>query len=354
MAVTRETIRLTKQLQLSTDALVGSWANDLTKAWVVGWQHVSKEWAAAVEEIVAEAAAGRAIRRSTLRKLRNAAAAIEASREVLDELAGLTNVTLVGDLPTIVNLTTAADVSIIESQLPPGEIRDRVTRRARPNRSLVRIIRRTGQQITSQLKPLSGTATKAMNDQLILGTLRQQNPRRVAAKILSDVQGEFEGGLSRALNVARTEMLDAQRHASQVTQSEFDDVLDGWQWLAKLGDRTCPACWRMHGTKHPLSEFGPSGHQQCRCSRGPLVKSWAELGIKTPEPPSFVRDGQTEFNKLPRAKQLEVMGPTRLGALESGRATWDELAVVRPNPGWRDGYYARPVRDFKARTNIAG
>jgi len=138
------------------------------------------------------------------------------------------------------------------------------------------------------------------------------------------------------------------------SQSRFTDVLEDWQWLAHLGKRTCPACWSKHGTRHPLTEPGPMGHQQCRCSRAPVTKTWRELGFDIDEPPSAVRDGRQEFNKLPRSEQLQIMGPTRLQGLEQGRILWDELAVKRKNPGWRDGYYAAPVRDFRKRLYVAG
>jgi SPP1 gp7 family putative phage head morphogenesis protein len=251
----------------------------------------------------------------------------------------------------LVRDAASKQAKIIGSCLPKGsDLRRSVEREAQlPNRQLDAIIKRSTQQITSTLIPLSGEATEAVLDQLIIGATRGQNPRRVAAQMIQQVEGAFNGGLSRAINVARTEGLDAHRAAAAVAQNQHGDVLAGWQWLSTLGSRTCPACWGMHGSKHPADERGPDGHQQCRCSRAPLTKSWRDLGFDIPEPPSLIRDGQREFQRLPRRQQLEVMGPTRLRALESGRAVWDELAQVRHNDGWRDAVYMRPVADFRNR-----
>lgn len=351
MAATRETIRLTKELQLVIDDTTAGWIRELTSAWVRSWKLVEAEWAAVTEQLAIESANGATPSRRTIRRLTNVRRALNSTQRMLDELTVLTNGKLVGGIPDIVQHTARMQSRLIASALPKGsdvrrlaEARDEL-----PNLQLDRIVRRTAQQITSQLRPLTAEATDAVVDQLVLGAARGQNPRRVAAQMLQQVQGQFNGGLSRALVIARTEGLDAHRDAARTMQSRNSDVLEGWQWLAELNTRTCPACWSQHGSKHPLDERGPGGHQQCRCTRTPLTKSWRELGIDIPEPPSIIRDGQKEFGALPRRQQIEVMGPTRLQALESGRATWNELAEVRHNAGWRDAVYVRPVGEFRNR-----
>jgi SPP1 gp7 family putative phage head morphogenesis protein len=350
VAATRETIRLHKELQLVIDDTTSGWTRQLTAAWVRSWKLVEKEWIDVTNQLAIESANGATPSRRTLRRLKNVRRALNTTRAMLDELTVLTGGTLVGGVPDVVLETARLQSRIIGSMLPSGELRDLVeSRTTLPNLQLDRIVRRTAQQITSTLRPLSAEATEAVADQLIIGAARGQNPRAIASQMLKQVNGAFNGGLSRALNVARTEALDAHRDAARTMQNRHSDVLEGWQWLATLGDRTCPACWSLHGSKHPLSERGPDGHQQCRCSRAPLTKSWAELGLDISEPPSLIRDGQQEFATLPRRQQLEIMGPTRLRALETGRATWNELAQFRHNDGWRDAYYVRPVRTFQNR-----
>lgn len=353
MAINRETLRLSKELELIVDDQLAIGARRLTAAWVRSWGIVEAEWKHITVQLAKEVAANGVPSRQTLRRARNIQNALNTTRAMLQELVTLTGGTLVGQTQFLVLETARMQARLIASQLPRGSaVRAQVERQAEtPNRQLEAIIRRTTQQITSTLIPLSDEATQAVFDQLITGAARGQNPRTVARQMLDQVQGAFNGGLTRALNVSRTELMDGHRAAAQAAQNRHSDVLEGWQWLAKLGQRTCPACWSLHGSLHPLDESGPNGHQQCRCARTPVTKSWASLGIKVPEQPSAVRDGREVFNGLPAKQQLEIMGPTRLQGLKSGQVDWQELSHVRSNPGWRDAQYARPVSDFVNRIN---
>jgi len=345
VAVSRETLRLIAAQQLVVDEQMALAGRRLTASWVRAWRLVKAEWA----DITRQLATGEPLTRAQIRRARNVQRALNTIRAMLDELATEAGGMLADQSQVLVHDAARNQAKIIASQLPAGDPRRAAVLREAllPNRQLDAIIRRTTQQITSRLRPLSAEATEAVVDQLVLGAARGTNPRLIAARMLDQVNGAFNGGLTRALVVARTETLDAHRIAAQQAQDQHADVLSGWQWVAKLEARTCPACWGMHGTKHDLKEAGPHGHQQCRCARVPVTKTWRELGIDVPEPPSLIRDGEREFKRLPRQQQLEVMGPTRLKALQSGDAGWDQLAQLRHNPGWRDGYYARPIRDFK-------
>lgn len=349
MAPNRETLRLLAAQRLVVDEQMGTAVRTLTEQWVRAWKIAEREWATITKQLAAEIAINGAPSRRTLRRARNIQHGLNTIRALLDEMSDAAGGMLADQSQILVRDAARKQAGIIASQLPKGSaVRAAVEREALvPNRQLDAIIRRTTQQITSRLRPLSAEATDAVIDQLITGAVRGQNPRRVAAQMLEQVNGAFNGGLSRALNVARTEGIDAHRAAAQAAQNQHSDVLDGWQWLATLNTRTCPACWGKHGSKHPLSERGPDGHQQCRCARAPLTKSWAELGLDVPEPPSLIRDGQQEFRRLSKSEQLEVMGPTRLRALDTGRAAWGDLAQLRHNDGWRDGYYVRPVSSFR-------
>jgi len=348
MAATKETLRLAARLDLVVSSKLSGSQAKMAAAWSRTWRIVQTEWAALARQIAADAAEGRTPSRRTLARLRNVRAAATATQLALEDLIGMTGGMLVDDVLTIAQQTAQAQHRLIQSMLPPGTD---LGREGVPNRQLQQIVRRTTQQITSTLRPLSAEATEAMTEQLIVGSARGQNPRDVARQIIGQVGDAFDGGLSRALNVARTELIDAHRQAAAVTQDQYGDVLAGWQWLAHLTTRTCPACWGQHGTIHELSEPGPLGHQQCRCSRVPKTKSWADLGYDIPEPPSIIVDGNKAFNQLSAKDQLAIMGPTRLQALKSGAADWSELAQLKHNDGWRDAYYVRPVEHFRPRMN---
>jgi SPP1 gp7 family putative phage head morphogenesis protein len=348
MAATKETLQLAARLDLIVRSKLSGSQAQMANAWARTWRVVQSEWADLARQVALDVAEGRTPTRRTLARLRNVRAAAAATQQALEELIGMTGGLLVDDVLTIAQQTAAAQHRLIASQLPPGLA---LGHEGVPNRQLEQIVRRTTQQITSALRPLSAEATESMIEQLLTGAVRGQNPRDVARQMLREINGAFNGGYARALNVARTELLDAHRQAAAATQAQYDDVLAGWQWLAHLTTRTCPACWGMHGTTHRLDEPGPAGHQQCRCSRVPKTRSWADLGIPIEEPRSLIIPGNQAFAALPNKDQLEIMGPTRLAALKSGTADWSELAQLKHNSGWRDAYYVRPVSDFRPRMN---
>jgi hypothetical protein len=213
------------------------------------------------------------------------------------------------------------------------------------------IVRRTAEQINARHWPLADEATERMKRELVRGVVVGDNPRDAAARMVRNLEGEFNGGLARALNLARTEIIAAHREAAQIGQERHEDVLDGWVWMCELNasrGRTCPACLALHGTVHPLSEPGPKGHQQCRCSRAPKTKSWADLGFDDiDEPDDLVPDGRALFDSLPEAEQVEIMGRRRLALLRSGDITWEDLPELRTTSGWRDSWGTRSIRDLE-------
>jgi hypothetical protein len=167
--------------------------------------------------------------------------------------------------------------------------------------------------------------------------------------MVRNLEGEFNGGLTRALNLARTEILDSHRAAAEIGQEQHDDVLEGWVWHAELNNsrgRTCPSCWALHGKVFSLSVPGPIDHQQGRCSRTPKTKSWADLGFDIDEPDDLIPNAREIFDSLPEAEQVAIMGRARLDLLRSGGVTWEDLTELRTTPEWRDSYGVRSVKDL--------
>ena len=134
-----------------------------------------------------------------------------------------------------------------------------------------------------------------VRQELVRGMQLGLNPRETARRTVlgNRMVQAFEHGfnlpLNRALIITRTEQIDAARDAAALTHQANADLLRGWQWVAQLDTRTCPSCWAQHGTEHPLDEPGPWDHQQGRCTRMPVTRTWADLGYDVPEPPWLVR-----------------------------------------------------------------
>ena len=341
MAVTRRTLRLQRQINADLARITDTQTRDLVAAWVDAWDEVAPDLTAALlEQMVA---CERVARTQLLRslRLRNALGAI---RDQLQTLAGAAGVRIIDDLQDVIDAAGGAQASVIDSQLPSGSLLVPADSWTRVDADQVAaIVRRTTEQITSTLRPMPAEQYQILRRELIRGVAAGANPRATAARIVARAEGRFNGGLTRALNIARTETLDAHRAATQLAQAQHTDVLAGWQWVSALDTRTCPSCWAQHGTIHDLSAPGPLDHQQGRCARVSVVKPWSDLGFDIEEPPSLVPDAATRFETLPSEEQLAILGPTRYEAWVRGDYPISSWSKRRSTPGWRDSYGVAPA-----------
>jgi hypothetical protein len=237
----------------------------------------------------------------------------------------------------VIDIAGSAQASIIDSQLPPAgqHLIDLAEWTRVDARSVEAIVKRSTQQITSRMRPLSRDAQRAVRAELVRGYAAGQNPRRTAGRIVARTQGRFNGGLTRALTIARTETLDASRAGGHIGRLQNADVLDGWEWHCEFGARTCPACIAKDGTIHPLDEPGPNDHPNGRCAAIPRAKSWADLGIDLPEPAPLRQTGQQWFDAQPASTQRQILGPSRYDAWKAGDYPPERWAVMQDNTGWR-------------------
>lgn len=337
MAVTDETLRLTARLRRQLEGITNRQTRDIVAAYARGWDDVAGELDDALQDLLAAAKNGRVSRAQAARSAR-LTRALATLGETLTALSAEAGILVVGDLDQVVRQAGEAQARILSSQLPPrtsGVVVgwDRVSQD-----EIDAIVVRSTQQVTALTRPLGREATAAMRRELVRGVAVGANPRETAARMLRRTQGVFEGGSTRALVIARTETLDAHRAAAALSQQANADVLRGWAWQAELDSRTCPACFGMHGTEHPLADPGPLGHQQCRCSRLPLTKTWADLGFDIDEAPSLLPNAQAVFDQLDPAEQLAVLGRRRYDAWADGRLPMDQWPARRTTAGWRDSY----------------
>lgn len=349
MAVTVETIRLLRRIRIVLDAHVSVVDEDLVRAWSNAWQQIASEWEAAIAELQELRDDGKWPTRAQMRRAERATKALFLTRQALNDLAELAGVRIVQSIDDVVGVAQEY-LQVIASQYPrqAGGIATVVGELTRADaRQIDAIVRRTTDSVISFTRPLSMEAYGQMNSALIRGVQLGQSPQKVATRLLARLEGRFNGGLTRALVVARTELLDAHRAAAKAQHKANASVLAGWQWYSVLDTRTCPSCWSQHGTVHALSESGPHDHQQGRCVRLPITKPWSDLGFDDiKEPASLVPDAQERFASLTRAQQLQVMGARRLGLLDAGDIDWADLSTLRKTRGWRDSYGVTPIADL--------
>jgi len=349
MAISRQTLRLARDLRIVITGLADDATRKLVRAWGRAWDEVSAEFDAAIADLIA-AGGGEWPTMSQVMRASRARKAMSIALRELRQLADMTGVLVVESGSKAVVEAARAQAGLIASQMPKsaGTFAELRVRFDRVDQDVLgAIVERTTEQVNSLTRPLSDEATEAMLRALIRGVVVGENPRLAARQMLRRLEGAFNGGLTRALVIARTEILDAHRSGAGAGQFMNMDVLQGWTWNAQLDKRTCPSCWAQHGSMHPLSDPGPMDHQSGRCSRTPVTKSWRSLGFAVPEPPSAMRDAQAVFRSLSKAEQLGVMGPVRLQALDRGAIDWRDLSARRVNPGWRDSFVPASINTLR-------
>jgi SPP1 gp7 family putative phage head morphogenesis protein len=346
VAINRETLRRARVLV----SAVGDQADHATRlataAWLAAWRELEPMWTAALTELLRS---GQPVTSADVERERVLRAAITRTyfaAEALARYAAQLTTVAAGEA---VRLTAADYPAVIASQLP-AEYRAAAAARyaARsPGTALDVMLARVAETIHSLTLPLPGFALKVIKERLVLGIGLGLNPNQTARQTVRELRNAFDLPLTRAVNIVRTETLDAYRNAARLIDMANADVLAGWRWAAQMDRRTCPSCWSKHGTLYSVDTPGPWDHQQGRCARVPELRSWAELGLPGKEPQSALPDARKVFAGLPASDQLAIMGPARLELLQSGKVGWSDLSVQRSTPGWRDSFAARPVGDLK-------
>lgn len=201
-----------------------------------------------------------------------------------------------------------------------------------------------GSPLRALLDQLPGSASAAVKKALIAGVATGQGPRQIARQIRHALGGD----LTRALTISRTEVLRSYRSASIESYRANSDVVQGWQWMATLSERTCAACIAMHGSYHRNDEEFAS-HICCRCTPIPVTVSWADLGISgIPETRPTLESGDEWFTLQSDEVQQKILGPGKWDAYHEGRITLPDLVGYKDDPQWGPGRFERSLQDAEA------
>lgn len=338
VAVTAETLKLHDEIDRLMREITDAQARELAAAWGAAWDDLRGDLVRAVADTLATTG------RITVAMLRTNRRLTLVLQQVLDRLelvVAASEAATIASLRQLVDSAIWAQRSILDTQLPPGFDLTQVTRWSRVDqRQVDAMVLRAMDRIHSLNRPLAENAVTALKRELVRAVAVGANPRVTARRIVQRAgDAGFGGGLTRAMTIARTETLDAYREGARIGQEPHSDVLAGWTWRASLTPRTCPACLSMHGRDFDLSVPGPQGHQNCRCSRLPRLKSWSELGIEgVDEPPSLMPDADRYFAGLSPAQKQSMLGKRGYQAWLAGEFPRDDWAVKRKSSGWRDSW----------------
>lgn len=335
MAITDTTLHLQAQLRNDVNRIADATVRDTVSAWSAAWDEVSVDLDAAIRDLADTGT----LTRSKLLRASRLTQALVIMQDRLETLAGDAGVRITANLDHLVNSAEQAQAAIWASQLPDGVTRELIDGWSRVDPGAIEaIVKRSTEQITSRLKPLSADATSAVRRELVRSLPAGEHPSVAARRMIARAEGGFNGGLVRATRIARTELLDSHRAGALASRKANTDVLAGWIWHCELSNRTCPACIALDGSLHPADEAGPSDHVSGRCTALPQSKTWRELGIDLPEPKSILVPARDRFGDLSTGEQQTILGPGRYSAWKAGDYPVDSWAVKHTNPDWRDSW----------------
>lgn len=120
------------------------------------------------------------------------------------------------------------------------------------------------------LDTLPAQASDQLYRTLLYGLSTGESPQSLTTLLWSQL-GRSQ---SRALTVARTEILSAWRSAQLENFRANRDVVEQWQWSASAS--SCPFCQEQNGSLHDLGE-DMGTHPNCSCAETPVTRSWEDI-----------------------------------------------------------------------------
>ena len=181
------------------------------------------------------------------------------------------------------------------------------------------------------------------------------------AKIIQRIRGtKMKSGvldISRksAAALVQSSVQTVANTARRMTYEENKDIVDGLQQVSTLDGRTTEICIAYSGAMWDM-QYEPMGdttlpygsgcprHWNCRSVEVPVLKSYADLGIDLPEPPSVSTrastDGQLSGNMTfqeflsgkSKEFQDELLGKGKAQLWRNGKITLNQLLDQSGNP----------------------
>ena len=255
---------------------------------------------------------------------------LQVERIIRDTSAGIAPTIEAAQIHAAI-LANDATREMIQLQLPEVRAGVEATFVRVPREAITHMIGtfQQGSPLRVLLDALGPEAAAHVRETLVEGMALGYNPRKIARQIRDDV----DDNRTRALAIARTEVMRSYRQASMANYEANADVVAQWVWHAKLDKRTCAFCWSMHGTIHKLGDPMAS-HVNCRCSPIPKTKTYRELGIDIDEPDRTVEPGVIAFKRIPHAEKLAILGPSKLRAYQAGAITLEDVRSFATDAKW--------------------
>lgn len=196
-----------------------------------------------------------------------------------------------------------------------------------------------GQPLGLLLHEIAPLAHQQVKDALAYGVAAGKHPSVIAG----EVQRAADITRWRALTIARTEIIGANREAATQTFRQTG-MVTSWTWQCRKDTRTCASCWAQSGSEHPVEEQMAT-HPNCRCTKVPRTRSWAELGFPgIPDARPVITPGPVAFDNLSEADRLVILGRAKLDAYNAGQITLADLVQHTRSSRWGAGSRVKSLR----------
>lgn len=191
------------------------------------------------------------------------------------------------------------------------------------------------------LQTFGEQAALDLGNTILEGVALGYNPRKVAAKMVL----QLGLNLTRALTMARTEMLRAYRTASFANYAANADVVKGWRWNATKDSVCCLACLALDGKEFSLEQTYMPAHPNCRCAPEPITVSYKDLGLDVDDLP-MRQTARQWFDKLPTSQQQKFFSKAGWRAYQDGAVTLDDFIGTQKSKDWGDAYVERSLKEI--------
>lgn len=171
----------------------------------------------------------------------------------------------------------------------------------------------------------------AFRREIQLGLSQHENLDQLVRRVRGHAvgNGRYEGGVMevsrrQAEALTRTSVTQVFTRAAEATYQENKDLVQEYEIVATLDQRTTEICAALDGKVFPVGSGKlPPFHWNCRSTIVPVI-NYRGLGVKAPPAPE--RQTYAEwFGDQSAVAQDEILGPTRAGLVRSGKADLEDL-----------------------------
>ncbi len=185
-----------------------------------------------------------------------------------------------------------------------------------------------GKFIREIFEDISDRAVKNIQQQINIGIVAGESTDKMIQRVIGD-QTPTDALYRQSEAVVRTTVTHVSNATRQESFAANADIIEGFQFVATLDDRTTPICIMNDGKIFKLEDGGPTPplHFNCRSTIIPVMKSFKQLGLEgLNELPSTTRaslgdvftgqvDGKIKYGDWLRTQSKEfaeeVMGKQR-------------------------------------------